>query len=401
MALQKRKIILGITGGIAAYKTVELARELTKKGFEVYPVVTEGAQNFVTGLSLATVTGNRVLKDVFTEEEPIVHIKLTDEADLILIAPATFNIVGKMASGIADDLLTTIVAAKNCPVLLCPAMNTRMYQNSIFQENLNRLKNHGFFVLEPDAGNLACGHVGPGRLPDIPLIIAEVEKILGEKVLKEVKVIVTAGPTREYLDPVRFITNKSSGKMGFAIAEAFRDLGAEVYLVSGPVSLNPPPGVIFIPVETTEDMAEKIDELFPQVQIIVKAAAVADFTPKVFYQQKLPKTESLAIELTKTKDILKSLGQKKGDKFLVGFAAQTHDLENYARQKLMEKNLDLIAANDVSRSEVGFDSDENELLVFTRDGQKIPIGRANKKIVAKRLAQLIAERYLNRQNEKG
>ncbi|GAV23728.1 bifunctional phosphopantothenoylcysteine decarboxylase/phosphopantothenate--cysteine ligase CoaBC [Carboxydothermus pertinax] len=395
------KIILGITGGIAAYKTVELARGLTKKGYEVYPVLTAGAENFVTPLSLATVTGNKVLKETFTEEEPILHIKLTDEADLIIIAPATANIIGKIAAGIADDLLTTIVAAKNCPVLLCPAMNTRMYQNSIVQDNLNRLKGHGFFLLEPDSGNLACGHEGPGRLPEVQQIIAEVEKILSDKLLTGVKVLVTAGPTREYIDPVRFITNKSSGKMGFALAQAFRDLGAEVYLVSGPVSIKPPFGITYIPVETTEEMANKVEGLFEQVHIVVMAAAVADFRPKVTYQQKLPKENSTSIDFVKTKDILKSLGQRKGRKFLVGFAAQTHDLENYARQKLIEKNLDLIAANDVSRSDVGFDSEENELLVFTRDGRKIFFSRESKKIVAQKLAQLIGEMYLNKQNEKG
>ncbi|ABB14118.1 bifunctional phosphopantothenoylcysteine decarboxylase/phosphopantothenate--cysteine ligase CoaBC [Carboxydothermus hydrogenoformans] len=399
--MSEGKIILGISGGIAAYKTVELARELTKRGYQVFPVLTAGAENFVTSLSLATVTGNKVLKEIFTEADPILHISLTDEADLILIAPATANIIGKIANGIADDLLTTIVAAKNCPVLICPAMNTRMYQNSIVQENLNRLVAHGFNILEPDSGSLACGHVGPGRLPDIPEIIAEVEKLLQEKILRGIKVLVTAGPTREYIDPVRFITNKSSGKMGFALAEAFRNLGAEVYLVSGPVSLAPPTGVNFISVETTEEMAQRVDELFEKVQIVVKAAAVADYTPKEKFQQKLPKKNSLTIDLIKTKDILKSLGERKVDQFLVGFAAQTHDLENYATKKLLEKNLDMIAANDVSRTDIGFDSEENEIVVYTRDGEKILIPRASKKIVAQKLARLIGEKYLNKQNEKG
>ncbi|NYE58256.1 bifunctional phosphopantothenoylcysteine decarboxylase/phosphopantothenate--cysteine ligase CoaBC [Carboxydothermus ferrireducens] len=399
--MSEGKIILGISGGIAAYKTVELARELTKRGYQVFPVLTSGAENFVTSLSLATVTGNKVLKEIFTEADPILHISLTDEADLILIAPATANIIGKIANGIADDLLTTIVAAKNCPVLICPAMNTRMYQNSIVQENLNRLVAHGFNILAPDSGSLACGHVGPGRLPDIPEIIAEVEKLLQEKILKGIKVLVTAGPTREYIDPVRFITNKSSGKMGFALAEAFRNLGAEVYLVSGPVSLAPPTGVNFISVETTEEMAQRVDELFEKVQIVVKAAAVADYTPKEKFQQKLPKKNSLTIDLIKTKDILKSLGERKVDQFLVGFAAQTHDLENYAAKKLLEKNLDMIAANDVSRTDIGFDSEENEIVVYTRDGEKILIPRASKKIVAQKLARLIGEKYLNKQNEKG
>lgn len=398
--MSEGKIILGISGGIAAYKTVELARELTKRGYQVFPVLTAGAENFVTSLSLATVTGNKVLKEIFTEADPILHISLTDEADLILIAPATANIIGKIANGIADDLLTTIVAAKNCPVLICPAMNTRMYQNSIVQENLNRLVAHGFNILEPDSGSLACGHVGPGRLPDIPEIIAEVEKLLQEKILRGIKVLVTAGPTREYIDPVRFITNKSSGKMGFALAEAFRNLGAEVYLVSGPVSLAPPTGVNFISVETTEEMAQRVDELFEKVQIVVKAAAVADYTPKEKFQQKLPKKNSLTIDLIKTKDILKSLGERKVDQFLVGFAAQTHDLENYATKKLLEKNLDMIAANDVSRTDIGFDSEENEIVVYTRDGEKILIPRASKKIVAQKLARLIGEKYLNKQNEK-
>ncbi|GAV25028.1 phosphopantothenoylcysteine decarboxylase [Carboxydothermus islandicus] len=399
--MSKGKIILGISGGIAAYKTVELARELTKKGYQVFPVLTSGAENFVSSLSLTTVTGNKVLKEVFTEADPILHITLTDEADLILIAPATANIIGKIAHGIADDLLTTIVAAKNCPVLICPAMNTRMYQNSIVQENLKRLVAHGFNILEPDSGSLACGHVGPGRLPDIPEIVAEVEKLLQEKILKGIKVLVTAGPTREYIDPVRFITNKSSGKMGFALAEAFRNLGAEVYLVSGPVSLTPPPGVNFISVETTEEMAQKIDELFEKVQIVVKAAAVADFTPKEKFQQKLPKKNSLTVDLIKTKDILKSLGERKVEQFLVGFAAQTHDLENYAAKKLLEKNLDMIVANDVSRPDIGFESEENEVEVFTKDGEKIFIPRATKKVVAQKLARLIGEKYLNKQNEKG
>ena len=399
--VSKGKIILGISGGIAAYKTVELARELTKKGYQVFPVLTSGAENFVSSLSLTTVTGNKVLKEVFTEADPILHITLTDEADLILIAPATANIIGKIAHGIADDLLTTIVAAKNCPVLICPAMNTRMYQNSIVQENLKRLVAHGFNILEPDSGSLACGHVGPGRLPDIPEIVAEVEKLLQEKILKGIKVLVTAGPTREYIDPVRFITNKSSGKMGFALAEAFRNLGAEVYLVSGPVSLTPPPGVNFISVETTEEMAQKIDELFEKVQIVVKAAAVADFTPKEKFQQKLPKKNSLTVDLIKTKDILKSLGERKVEQFLVGFAAQTHDLENYAAKKLLEKNLDMIVANDVSRPDIGFESEENEVEVFTKDGEKIFIPRATKKVVAQKLARLIGEKYLNKQNEKG
>ena len=363
MILNGKKIILGITGGIAAYKAIELARLFIKSGASVWPVMTKASANFITPLTLQTVAGNPVARDMFdlTQESRISHIELAEKADIVVVAPATANIIGKAASGIADDLLTTIIMATRAPLLFAPAMNSNMYENKIVQANIERLKKNGCSFIGPEEGELACGYEGRGRLAPIEDIVDAAEECLAPKDLKGEKVLVTAGPTREAIDPVRFISNPSSGRMGYAIARAAKRRGAEVVLVSGPSHLNPPRGVTFIKTTTAEEIAEATMRHYPQSTVVIMAAAVSDYRPRISHRKKVKKEEArINIELERTQDILKELGSRKRGQFLVGFALETENMLANAKKKLKEKRLDMIVANDPG----GFDGEITQVTII-------------------------------------
>ena len=363
MILNGKKIILGITGGIAAYKAIELARLFIKSGASVWPVMTKASANFITPLTLQTITGNPVARDMFdlTQESRISHIELAEKADIVVVAPATANIIGKVASGIADDLLTTVIMATRAPLLFAPAMNSNMYENKIVQANIERLKKNGCSFIGPEEGELACGYEGRGRLAPIEDIVDAAEECLAPKDLKGEKVLVTAGPTREAIDPVRFISNPSSGRMGYAIARAAKRRGAEVVLVSGPSHLNPPRGVTFIKTTTAEEIAEATMRHYPQSTVVIMAAAVSDYRPRISHRKKVKKEEArINIELERTQDILKELGSRKRGQFLVGFALETENMLANAKKKLKEKRLDMIVANDPG----GFDGEITQVTII-------------------------------------
>jgi len=370
--LKGKKIILGVTGGIAAYKAAELVRELVRSGAEVFVVMTRSAQAFITPLTFQTLSGNKVTTELFSliEESEIGHIALADRAELLVIAPATANIIGKIAGGIADDMLTTIVMATKAPVLLAPAMNVHMWENPICQENIQKLRGRGFHFIDPEAGELACGYEGKGRLAEIPAIVEEIRSILSPKDLSGETILVTAGPTEEPIDPVRFLSNRSSGKMGFAVARAARLRGARVILVSGPSALPAPSGVKFIPVRTAAEMREAVLGSLAGVSVLIMAAAVSDYRPKVTSPEKIKKSQAeLTLPLELNPDILREAGQRKEKRLLIGFAAETESLLANARKKLAEKNLDLIVANDVSLPGAGFAADTNIVKLIDRSGK--------------------------------
>jgi len=364
-------IVLGVTGGIAAYKAAELVRLFVKGGAEVHVLMTESARQFVTPLTFQTLSRNPVHTDLFNciEEQEIGHISLADRADLMVIAPATANTIGKIASGIADDLLTTTVMATKAPVLIAPAMNANMFTNPLYRLNEERLRDHGYLFVDPVKGMLACGWEGEGKLQDPAIIYQEALSALTCKDLGGEKLLVTAGPTREELDPVRYLSNHSSGKMGYAIARAARRRGAEVVLVSGPVCLEPPYGVKTIKVTSAKEMAEVALREFAAATIIVKAAAVADYRPEIRADAKLKKKgASLTLTLTQNTDILAEMGKIKEERVLVGFAAETAALVENSLKKLREKNLDLLVANDVTQEGAGFFVDTNIVKILSRDG---------------------------------
>jgi phosphopantothenoylcysteine decarboxylase/phosphopantothenate--cysteine ligase len=366
-----KEIVLGICGGIAAYKAAELAREMVKAGGQVHVIMTRSAREFITPLTMQTLSGNVVATDLFQlyEEKEIGHISLARRAQVLVIAPATANIIGKIAHGIADDMLSTVVMATKAPVLIAPAMNEAMWENPVVQHNVGSLKQLGYHFVDPGWGDLACGVQGTGRMADIGDIIAEIELLLAPKDFKGQTVLVTAGPTRELIDPVRFISNPSSGKMGFAIARAFRQRGAQVTLISGPVAIAPPAGVRYLPVQSAAEMRSAVTKHFKGSTIIVKSAAVADYRPSTVSARKIKKgSKTLTLSLERTIDILAELGAKKGNRILVGFAAETHNMREHAVEKLKNKNLDLIVANDVTRKDAGFGSDMNAVQLFFRDG---------------------------------
>jgi len=376
--LKGKKIVLGVTGGIAAYKAAELVRELVRSGAEVFVVMTRGAQEFITPLTLQTLSGNKVATELFSllEESEIGHISLADRADILVIAPATANIIGKIAGGIADDMLSTVVMATQAPVLLAPAMNVHMWENTITQENIQKLRARGYHFIDPEAGELACGYEGKGRLAELPAIVEEVQTLLSPKDYSGETLLVTAGPTEEPIDPVRFLSNRSSGKMGFAVSRAARRRGAQVTLVSGPTALTPPPHVRFIPVRTAAQMRGAVLENLQAASIVVMAAAVSDFRPQGTREEKIKKSKAnLNLPLELNPDILYEAGQKKGTRLLIGFAAETHDLLQNAQQKLAEKNLDLIVANDVSLPGAGFAVDTNIVKLIDRRGniEELPL----------------------------
>lgn len=364
-------IVLGVSGGIACYKAVELVRLLVKEGFAVHVVMTRGAMEFVTPLTFQTLSGRPVLTETFslTQESEIGHINVADSADLFVIAPATANIIGKMAAGIADDLLTTILLATQAPILVAPAMNIHMYAHPILQENLRKLRRIGYHLLEPDEGYLACGYEGKGRLPDPEKILEAVHGLLRMKDFAGEKILITAGPSREPLDPVRYISNRSSGKMGYALARAALRRGAQVVLVSGPTALQAPAGARVVAVNTASEMHAATLREFAGCTTVIMAAAVSDYRPAQAARKKIKKgSTAVQVCLEPNPDILKELGAIKNGKFLVGFAAETEDLAVNATKKLQAKNLDMIVANDVTLAGGGFDSDTNIAAILDRSG---------------------------------
>ena len=378
MAETGKTIVLGVSGGIACYKAVELVRLLVTSGYRVQVIMTRGAMEFVTPLTFQTLSGHPVATETFnlTQESEIGHINLADSADLFVIAPATANIIGKIANGIADDLLTTVIMATQAPVLIAPAMNIHMYDNPILQENLRKLGRVGYHILEPAEGFLACGYEGKGRLPDPEKIAVEIDRRLKKNDLTGERFLITAGPTRESIDPVRYISNRSSGKMGYALARAAARRGAEVVLVSGPTGLDCPSGVRMVAVTTAAQMHDAVVKEFAAATAVVMAAAVADYRPAVMAGQKIKRGKgAMELRLEPNPDIVKELGQKKAGKVLIGFAAETQDLAASAAKKLREKNLDMIVANNVAEAGSGFDGDTNIATILDRTGasQSLPL----------------------------
>lgn len=369
--LKNRQVVLGVTGGIAAYKAIELLRLLTKAGADVHVIMTRAAQEFVTPLTFQTLSANPVHTELFNliAEREIGHIALADRAELCIIAPATANIIGKIAAGIADDMLTTTIMATKSPVLIAPAMNVNMYTNPIYKDNEERLRGHGYLFVPPEKGALACGWEGDGKLAAPETIFEAALAALSRHDFSDSTILITAGPTREEIDPVRFISNHSSGKMGYALARAAQHRGARVILVSGPVNLPPPCGVELVPVESAAEMHKAVMERAGECSAIIKAAAVADYRPAERTEFKIKKKDAeLSLQLVKTADILADLGTLHNGPFLVGFAAETGNLSEFAGKKLREKNVDMIVANDVSQPDAGFNVDTNRATLFFRDG---------------------------------
>jgi phosphopantothenoylcysteine decarboxylase/phosphopantothenate--cysteine ligase len=376
--LADKKIVLGVTGGIAAYKAAELVRELVRAGARVYVIMTRSAREFVTPLTFQTLSGNPVSTELFSliEESEIGHISLADRADVLVVAPATANIIGKIAGGIADDMLSTVVLATKAPVLLAPAMNVHMWENPACRENVEKLRARGYRLIDPEAGELACGYEGKGRLAEVSAITEEIRSLLAPKDLAAETVLVTAGPTEEDLDPVRFLSNHSSGKMGYALARAARRRGAEVVLVSGPTSLTAPAGVRTVRVRSALEMREAVFQNFAKASILIMAAAVSDYRPRQKADQKMKKDSVPdVLELERNPDILWEAGRIKEHRVLVGFAAETQNLLRNAKEKLAKKNLDLIVANDVSLPGAGFQVDTNIVRLIPRSGkaEKLPL----------------------------
>jgi phosphopantothenoylcysteine decarboxylase/phosphopantothenate--cysteine ligase len=394
--VKNKNIVLGVSGGIAAYKACALTSKLTQKGANVRVVMTKSAMEFVSPLTFQALSRNPVYTDTFDEKDPkqIAHIDVADWADIIIIAPATANIIGKIANGIADDMLSTMILASKASVYIAPAMNVNMYAHPAVIDNMQRLERFGYHFIEPGAGYLACGWIGKGRLEEPETIVEVIETHQNEQqnlFLSGKKVLVSAGPTQEKVDPVRFFTNRSSGKMGYAIAEASAALGAEVTLVSGPTALEVENKHINrIDVITAEDMYEAMHEHYAASDIVIKAAAVADYRPKEVHDEKVKKQGGgMTLELERTKDILQSLGEQKDKQFLVGFAAETNNALKYGKGKLEKKNLDAIVINNVAAEDAGFQRDTNRVTYLNKDGQEIEIGLASKRDIADQLLKLI------------
>ena len=378
IVMKGKKILLAVTGGIAAYKSAELIRLFIKNDAQVKVLMTKNAQEFITPLTLQTLSNHSVYRETFSliNDFDIAHIALAQEADILVIAPATANIIGKIAAGLADDLLTTVVMATKAPVLICPSMNTNMYENVIVRENIQKLTSRGYHMMEADSGELACKSEGVGRLPELSDIVEEVKSILTEKDLVGETVLVTAGPTREPLDPVRFITNYSSGKMGYALASRARRRGASVILISGPTVLSVPRGVTYVPVSTAVEMRHAVMKNLKQSTIIIKSAAVADYRPSVCADAKIKKKDGpWTLYLERNPDIIAEIGKKKKERILIGFAMESEDLIKNAKAKMLAKNMDLIVANDVKQKDAGFQSDTNIVKILDRDGgiEELPL----------------------------
>lgn len=394
--IEGRFITLGVTGGIAAYKAADLASKLTGRGAAVHVIMTRSAGEFVRPLTFEALTGNPVNTDLFASSRlfRIPHIDLATRADIMVVAPATANILAKLAHGIADDLLSTAVLAATCPVLLCPAMNVNMYANRAVQGNIAVLGDYGYRFVDPGEGRVACGQVGKGRLAETETIIDAINSLLSAPGdMKGLTVIVTAGGTREPIDPVRYITNRSSGKMGYALAGAAASRGGRVILVSAPASLPAPPGVEVVGVESAREMHEAVMRYYPEAQVVIKAAAVADYRCSLVAGHKIKKDgESLTLELVRNPDILAELGLKKRDGVtLVGFAAETRDLEENARKKLARKNIDLLVANDVTMPGAGFGSDTNIVKLFFAGGGIESLPEMDKADVAHRILDAVMQ----------
>lgn len=391
--LTGKKIILGIAGSISAYKGAEIVRRLKSFNADVTVVMTRAATEFITPLTIATLSGNPVYTETFAlqESSKITHINLVKEADLFLIAPATANIIGKIAAGIGDDLPTTMILATSSPILIAPAMDSDMYRNPIVQKNIALLKDMGYRFIEPEEGELASGLIGKGRLGNIERIISSVMDLLVVKkdLIGEV-VLVTAGPTREYLDPVRFISNRSSGKMGYAIAAASKERGAEVILISGLTALDKPEGVELINIITADEMRDEALKKLDRATIVIMAAAVSDYRPIKVSSEKIKKGGmDITVGLTEAPDILAEIGRNKGERIVVGFAAETSSLIDNALLKLNEKNLDMIIANDISKPDAGFEVDTNIVTIIDRDGMLTELGKMSKKEVSNRILDKI------------
>ncbi|VBB07951.1 flavoprotein [Lucifera butyrica] len=394
--LQEKRIVLGVTGGIAAYKAVEIVSRLKKEGADVQVIMTQAAAQFVTPLTFREMSGNPVIVTMWEEPKRwnVEHIALASWADLFLIAPATANIIGKIANGIADDMLSTTVMATTAPVVFAPAMNTNMYRNAIVQQNITKLSNLGYRFLEPGYGRMACGTEGPGRLPEPAEIVRQVIRFLAPAatILAGKKVLVTAGGTREPIDPVRYIGNRSSGKMGYALAVKAAQMAAKVVLIAGPTSLPDPPGVCVKKVETAAQMRQAVLAEYDDSDLVIKAAAVADYRPQLASPQKIKKSEEqLTLTLEKNPDILRELGAKKTHQFLVGFAAETENLLEYATEKLQKKNLDMLVANDVTLPGAGFNADTNIVKLLYRDGHREELPQMTKIELAEKILAKICE----------
>lgn len=390
-------VVIGVTGGIAVYKALDVISALRKKDIEVHVIMTESASKFVNPLTFQSISQNMVVTDMFAEPKAweIQHISLAQKADLMLIAPATANVIGKISNGIADDMLSTTVMATKAKVLIAPAMNTNMYQNQIVQNNISKLKDFGYKFIEPASGRLACGDIGIGKLADVNTIVERVIEELEDKEqdLLGKKVLVSAGPTIAPIDPVRYITNRSTGKMGYAIAKEARDRGAEVILVSGPTNLEPPKNVKIINIKTNEEMKKEILQNFKWADIVIKSAAVADYKPKEYSKEKIKKGEGdLNICLTRDNDILKFLGEIKTHQVLVGFAAESDNVLENAERKLKNKNLDFIVANDITSSDTGFGSEDNKVVILSKNNKKLELEKMSKKKVASNIFDMILEK---------
>ncbi|HKW89115.1 MAG TPA: bifunctional phosphopantothenoylcysteine decarboxylase/phosphopantothenate--cysteine ligase CoaBC [Candidatus Acidoferrales bacterium] len=394
------RIALGVTGGVAAYKAAELVRRLQQEKLDVQVVMTRGAQEFVTPLTFAALTGQKVITELFGEnaspanvESAIEHIAVAQRIDLLIVAPATADILAKLANGIADDFLTTLYLATKAPVIVAPAMNVNMWEHAATQKNIVILRARGVRVVEPDEGYLACGMTGAGRLAGIESITAAVREVLGLRAdFAGATVLVTAGPTVEDVDPVRVLTNRSSGKMGYALAEAAIRRAAHVILISGPTELHPPAEADWVPVRSAEEMHRAVRDRVRDANIVIMAAAVADYRPIAPQTKKIKRTEkNLTLELEPTTDILGELGREKGDRILVGFAAETDRVAENARHKLSSKGADIIVANDVTQEGAGFDADTNIVTMHLRDGREIPTPKLSKFDVANRILDCVAE----------
>ena len=391
--LKGKTVVLGVTGSIAAYKIASLASMLVKKQVNVHVIMTQNATNFINPITFETLTGHKCLVDTFDRnfEFQVEHVSLAKQADVVMIAPASANVIGKLAHGIADDMLTTTLLACRCPKFISPAMNTAMYENPMVQDNLKILKKYGYKVITPASGYLACGDTGSGKMPEPEILFQYIERELaGSKDLTGKKVLVTAGPTQENIDPVRYITNHSSGKMGYAVAKAAMLRGAEVTLVSGQTALIPPMFVDYVQITTAEEMYQAVTSRSDEQDIIIKAAAVADYRPKTVYENKVKKQDGqMSIELERTRDILAYLGEhKRENQFLCGFSMETENMIGNSRAKLQKKNLDMVAANNVKVEGAGFQGDTNVMTLITQD-QEIALPLMSKEEVADKILDTI------------
>ncbi len=393
MSLTNKKILLGIGGGIAAYKSADLVRRLKERGADVRVVMSQSAQEFITPLTLQALSGHPIATDLLdpAAEAAMGHIELARWADLVLIAPATANLIARINAGMADELITTTCLATEAPVVLCPAMNQQMYRNVATQDNLDNLRKRGLTIWGPASGSQACGEVGPGRMEE-PLVIAErVEHFFAPKLLQGISILLTAGPTREAIDPVRYISNHSSGKMGFALARAAAEMGAKVTLVSGPVNIETPMNVNRLNVASTQEMLDAVMQQVHHSDIFIGCAAVCDYRTADIADEKIKKSATeMSLALVRNPDILATVAAHEAHPFTVGFAAETQDVDHYAKDKLTRKKLDMIAANDVSDPAIGFNSDSNALKVFWQGGEQA-LPATDKYTLAKQLLTLIAQ----------